>query len=87
MQGLKAPIRNTTAQAIAKEAVKLSLAGLKRRKNLNTSGKDETVFLAELEEIADSGITPAERWLAMYHGPWQRDLRLAFKDALIHSPR
>ena len=75
MQGLKAPIRNTTAQAIAKEAVKLSIAGLKRRKNLNSSGKDETGFLAELEEIADSGITPAERWLAMYHGPWQRDLR------------
>ena len=87
MQGLKAPIRNTTAHVIAKEAVKLSIAGLKRRKNLNSSGKDETGFLAELEEIADSGITPAERWLAMYHGPWQRDLRLAFKDALIHSPR
>ena len=87
MQGLKAPIRNTTAHAIAKEAVKLSTAGLKRRNRLSSSGKDETVFLAELEEIADSGITPAERLLAMYHGPWRRDLRLAFKDALIYSPR
>lgn len=86
VQGLKAPLRNTTAHAIAKEAVKLAVAGLKRRKQLNASGKDETIFLAELEEIADSGITPAERLLAMYHGPWQRDLRLAFKDALIDAP-
>ncbi|MEQ1610410.1 MAG: glutamate--cysteine ligase [Hyphomonadaceae bacterium] len=86
VQGLKAPIRNTTAQAIAKEAVKLSAAGLKRRRRLNAAGKDETVFLAELEEIAESGITPAERLLAMYHGPWRRDLRHAFRDALIDNP-
>jgi glutamate--cysteine ligase len=86
MQGLKAPIRNTTAQAIAKEAVKLSIGGLKRRKQLNAAGKDETIFMAELEEIADSGVTAAERLLAMYHGPWQRDLRLAFKDVLIDAP-
>ena len=86
IEGLQPPIRHHTAQAIAKEAVKLSIGGLKRRKQLNAAGKDETIFMAELEEIADSGVTAAERLLAMYHGPWQRDLRLAFKDVLIDAP-
>ena len=45
--------------------------GLKRRARLNASFTDETGYLAELEEIADSGLTPADRWLALYHGPWQ----------------
>jgi glutamate--cysteine ligase len=82
-QALKAPIRNTTAQAIAKEALKLAAAGLKRRKNLNASGRDETVFLAGIEEIAESGVTQAERLLAKYHGPWKRDLRQAFAEVRI----
>ena len=31
------------------------------------------------EEIADSGVTPAERLLAKYHGPWKRDLSPRFR--------
>lgn len=83
MLGLKAPIRNTTAQAIAMEALTLAAAGLRRRNRLNASGNDETIFLSDLQEIAASGITPAERLLAMYHGPWRRDLSRAFADVRI----
>jgi glutamate--cysteine ligase len=83
MQGLKAPVRNTTAQALAKEALKLSAAGLARRARLNASGKDETLFLAELQEIADSGKTPAERLLEAYRGPWKRDIRRVFAEARV----
>jgi glutamate--cysteine ligase len=83
MQALKAPIRNTTAQSIAIEAVKIAQAGLARRKKLNASGKDETVFLAEIEEIASSGVTAAERLLEKYHGPWKRDLRRVFAEVRI----
>jgi glutamate--cysteine ligase len=79
-QGLKAPIRNTTAHKIAVEAVALAKAGLKRRKKLNASGQDETIFLGEIEDVAATGITSAERLLKTYHGPWKRDLRHAFKD-------
>ena len=67
--GLKTPIRNTNLQAIAK-----------RRKRLNATGEDETIFLRELEEIADSGLSPADRLLAKYHGEWKRDLRRAFAE-------
>ena len=51
--------------------------------NSNASGKDETVFLTEIEEIASSGVTAAERLLEKYYGPWKRDLRRAFAEARI----
>jgi glutamate--cysteine ligase len=78
--GLQTTIRNTTVQAIAKQAVALAREGLKRRKKLNATGEDETIFLNELEEIADSGLSPADRLRAKYHGEWKRDLRRAFVD-------
>ena len=81
--GLRAPIRNTNAQALAKAALELSAAGLRRRAKLNGGGKDETVFLAELQEIAESGITPAERLLAAYKGPWKRDIKRAFAETRV----
>ena len=39
---------------------------------------DETGYLAELEEIADSGMTPADRLLELYNGPWQGDVTPVF---------
>jgi glutamate--cysteine ligase len=78
--GLKAPIRNTTVQALAREIVALARAGLTRRKQLNSTGEDETIFLTELEEIADSGINLAQRLLAKYDGEWKRDLTRAFAE-------
>jgi glutamate--cysteine ligase len=79
--GLQTAIRNTTVQAVAKQAVALSRDGLKRRKKLNASGEDETIFLRDLEEIADSGQSPADRLLAKYNGEWNRDVRRVFTEA------
>ncbi|HEX5008572.1 MAG TPA: glutamate--cysteine ligase [Hyphomonadaceae bacterium] len=78
--GLKAPIRNTTAHAVAREVVELARAGLSRRKKHNASGEDETIFLAEVEEIAESGVNPAERLLAKYHGEWRGDVTRVFSE-------
>jgi glutamate--cysteine ligase len=78
--GLKAPIRNTTAQKIATEALALARAGLGRRRKINSSGDNETIFLSEMEEIAETGINPAEQLLVKYHGEWKRDLRRAFAE-------
>jgi glutamate--cysteine ligase len=79
--GLQATIRNTNVQEIAKQALALAAAGLKRRNKLNATGEDETIFLRELEEIAASGQSPADRLLANYNGAWKRDVRRAFADA------
>jgi glutamate--cysteine ligase len=83
MQALAAPIRNTTAQALAIEAVKLAAGGLARRANLNAKGRDETVFLTELQEIAETGLTQAHRLLEKYHGPWKRDITRSFAETLV----
>ncbi len=78
--GLKTPVRNTTAQALAKQAVAISAAGLARRAKLNGAGRDETVFLTDLQQIADSGLTAADHLLTRYHGPWGRQLAPAFRE-------
>jgi glutamate--cysteine ligase len=78
--GLKAPIRNTNAQAIARHMLGIARAGLGRRDKRNSSGDNETIFLSEMEEIADSGVNPAERLLVKYHGEWKRDLRRIFTE-------
>jgi glutamate--cysteine ligase len=81
--GLKAPIRGRTAQDVAKDALALAIAGLKRRKRLDGKGRDEGVLLAGPMEIAESGVTQAERLLAAYHGPWKRDIRRAFAEVRL----
>ena len=63
---------------MAVDVVAIARQGLARRRNLNAGMVDETNYLTELEEIAESGITPAERLLELYNGPWQGDLRRVF---------
>jgi glutamate--cysteine ligase len=55
---------------------------LRRRARLNKSSRDESVFLSPLEETLASGLTPAERLLQRFHGPWDGDIhRLFMEDA------
>jgi glutamate--cysteine ligase len=41
---------------------------------------DERGYLSELEDIADTGVTPAERLLDLYHGEWQGDVSRIYRD-------
>jgi glutamate--cysteine ligase len=79
-RGLKAEIAGRTVQDVAKDVLALAREGLKRRNRLSGGLVDETGYLAELIEIADSGITPAERLLELYHGPWKGDVSKVFDD-------
>ncbi len=79
--GLKAPIPGRRdLQALARQVLALSRQGLKNRANLSASGDDETGYLTELDEIAASGITPAERLLQRYYGEWGEDVRPVFTE-------
>jgi glutamate--cysteine ligase len=78
--GLKAQIEGRSARDVAVDMVAIAKHGLRRRARLNAGMVDETGYLSELEEIADSGITPAERLLDLYNGPWQGDVSRAFVD-------
>jgi glutamate--cysteine ligase len=52
--------------------------GLKRRDQLSAGMVDETGYLSELQEIAETGVTDAERLLELYDGPWRGDAAEAF---------
>ena len=50
--------------------LKLSRAGLVRRKHLDAGGRDETRYLDTLEDRLARGTTPAQELLEKFHGPW-----------------
>ena len=77
--GLKAPIRGMVARDVAQQALAIARQGLKSRAKLNSSGDDETHFLAELDDIAHTGITPAERLLERWKTDWKGDMSKGFE--------
>jgi glutamate--cysteine ligase len=79
-RGLKATVAGRPLLDVAREVLGLSADGLAERAVRNSSGQDERVFLAPLEETVASGLTPAERLLNKYHGAWQGDLHRLFDE-------
>jgi glutamate--cysteine ligase len=77
---LKTPFRNGTLFDIAKQALAIARSGLKSRNKLNWEGADETVFLKPLDYTIETGKTPAERLLDLYHGEWNGDVSRVFSD-------
>jgi glutamate--cysteine ligase len=76
---LKTPFRGGRVLDIARQIVALAKDGLARRKHVNESGRDETLFLRSLEEIVASGETEAERLLREYKTDWQGDIDEVFR--------
>ncbi|PKH71214.1 glutamate--cysteine ligase, partial [Stenotrophomonas sp. Betaine-02u-21] len=74
------PFRNGTVRDLSREAVKIAVGGLKRRAALNSDGMDESHYLDVLQEIVESGLTPAERKLALFHGRWNGDVDHVFRE-------
>lgn len=74
------PFRNGTVRDLSREAVKIAVGGLKRRGALNADGMDESHYLDVLQEIVESGLTPAERKLALFHGRWNGDVDHVFRE-------
>lgn len=77
--GLKAPIRGMVARDIAQQALAIARQGLKSRGKLNANGDDETHFLSELDDIAATGVTPAERLLERWRTDWKGDMAKVFE--------
>lgn len=79
-QGLKATVQGRSVQSLARELLNLAGDGLSARKRLNSSGDDETGFLAPLLETADSGLSPADLKLQRYHGEWQESVDPIYRE-------
>jgi glutamate--cysteine ligase len=78
--GLKTPFRNRQIIDIARETLEIARLGLKNRARTDFWGQDESHFLATLEQIVDSGITPAENKLAAFNGRWNQSVDRAFEE-------
>ena len=78
--GLKAEVAGRSVRDIAVDLVNIAKQGLKNRACFSGGMVDERGYLSELEDIADSGITPAERLLDLYHGAWQGDVKRIYAD-------
>ena len=72
--GLKAEVAGRSLQAIAKDVLAIAAEGLDQR------GMGEITFLSPLNEIAESGLTAADRLLERYHGSWGGDVRWAYEE-------
>ncbi|HVF33751.1 MAG TPA: glutamate--cysteine ligase [Candidatus Saccharimonadia bacterium] len=77
---LKTKFRGRTVRELALEALAISAHGLKRRARLNARGVDESVFLETPIEFAQAGVTPAERKLELFHGPWGGSVDPVFRE-------
>lgn len=66
-QGLQARIAGRALSDVAREVLAISADGLRAR------GLGEEAYLAPLHEIAESGMTQADRILQLFHGPWAGD--------------
>jgi len=78
--GLRAEIHKRSVQSIALELLELATIGLGARNRLNSAGENETGFLSTLQNVAESGVTPAERKLGLYHGEWQGSVDPLFSE-------
>lgn len=78
--GLRAEVAGRSVRDIAVDMVAIARQGLKNRARFSGGMVDERGYLAELEDIADSGVTPAERLLDLYHGDWQGDVTRIYRD-------
>jgi glutamate--cysteine ligase len=78
--GLRTPFRSGTVQDLATRMLELADRGLRRRAEEDWAGQDERQFLTALRGIADSGRTPAEGLLELYHGRWDGRVEPVFSE-------
>jgi glutamate--cysteine ligase len=79
-EALQAVIRGRSVRDIARDVLKLSRAGLDARRACGCKGNTEASFLDVLDATVQSGRTPADDLLALYHGRWQGDISRVFRD-------
>lgn len=70
-------------RALAKEVLAIAGDGLDRRARQNGIGDSESGFLSPLHEIAESGLTLADRHLEAFHGRWGGKIDPIWDEALF----
>ena len=78
--GLRAKIGNHDVAKLAAQLVSISKEGLAARAITDDNGRDETKFLAPLEEVIALQKTPADMLLEFYHGKWNGEIDQVFRE-------
>ncbi len=67
-------------QDFAGRVLDIAADGLARRAKLNNAGDNESGFLDPLRDVVATGMTPADRLLARYNGPWNGDVSHIYEE-------
>ena len=78
--GFKATVRGQSVLDLARATLGLAEGGLKRRRRLDSNGRDETQYLQPIQEIVARGITSAEQLLEKFEGPWGGSVTPVFEE-------
>ena len=82
-RALAATIEGRSVREVARDVLTIARAGLARRARRDAQGRDESVFLAPLEQIVEDDRTLAQQRLAAYEGAWRGSIDRAFEDCVI----
>ncbi len=77
---LKTQFRGRPLQDIAKHMVEIAGNGLKRRRIASGTKGDECSYIETLQEIAESGISPAEKLLERFENDWGGDISRVYEE-------
>jgi glutamate--cysteine ligase len=77
---LNAKIRGRTVRDLARDTLALARNGLMKRAKLDAQGRDETGYLAPLDEIVERGRTAAEVLLEKFNGSWRGSVEPVFDE-------
>ena len=69
-----------TMRDFAGRVLDISAQGLTRRAQLNSAGDNEGGFLDPLRDVVATGMTPADRLLVRYNGPWNGDVSHIYEE-------
>ena len=81
--GLKARVAGRSLQDVAGDVLAVAREGLRARARSGAGGADETGFLSPLDEIAESGLTQADRLLEAFHGPWSGEVKRVYAERAL----
>jgi glutamate--cysteine ligase len=69
-----------TMRDFAGRVLDIASEGLTRRAKLNSAGDNEGGFLDPLRDVVATGMTPADRLLARFHGEWNGDVSHIYEE-------
>ncbi len=80
VQGMAAEIGGRDLLDVSREMLAIARSGLARRALLDPQGRDETRYLAPLDDLVERGRTRAEMLLERFHGPWEGSVDPVFTE-------